>query len=255
MKLFISTNEGTISTPNIKMLEVAVKSALKNTNFDVFVIFDGDKSKLNLPEEVTVIQHRHRCYDTFKNSNRCHGDDGCLRIASSAFLRTEIPHIFENLGLNDEFCLYTDYDVMFLPGDYSDLVSLRPEVFSASPESNIKDWSYVNTGVMVKNVNFFKGNDEFMVDYINKNFETLDVWDQTVYNDLYIKKLTRLPIEYNWKPYWGINENAKIIHFHGPKPFVVTPKEVSYTQAGLTILLNRDLNSYDHYIKIFNEFL
>lgn len=27
-----------------------------------------------------------------------------------------------------------------------------------------------------------------------------------------------LPIEYNWKPYWGINGNAKLIHFHGMKP-------------------------------------
>jgi hypothetical protein len=23
----------------------------------------------------------------------------------------------------------------------------------------------------------------------------------------------------NWKPYWGENAQAKIIHFHGPKPF------------------------------------
>ena len=27
-----------------------------------------------------------------------------------------------------------------------------------------------------------------------------------------------LPIEYNWKPYWGINDKAKLIHFHGMKP-------------------------------------
>jgi hypothetical protein len=26
--------------------------------------------------------------------------------------------------------------------------------------------------------------------------------------------------ELNWKPYWGINPAAKIIHFHGPKPFL-----------------------------------
>ena len=29
----------------------------------------------------------------------------------------------------------------------------------------------------------------------------------------------RLRPELNWKPYWGENADAKIIHFHGPKPF------------------------------------
>ena len=27
-----------------------------------------------------------------------------------------------------------------------------------------------------------------------------------------------LPEIQNWKPYWGTNEDAEIIHFHGPKP-------------------------------------
>jgi len=29
---------------------------------------------------------------------------------------------------------------------------------------------------------------------------------------------TRLPDNYNWKPYWGINHDAVIVHFHGFKP-------------------------------------
>ena len=27
----------------------------------------------------------------------------------------------------------------------------------------------------------------------------------------------RLPVVYNWKPYWGYNEGIKILHFHGLK--------------------------------------
>ena len=30
-----------------------------------------------------------------------------------------------------------------------------------------------------------------------------------------------LPDELNWKPYWGLNSNAEIVHFHGPKPSLV----------------------------------
>jgi hypothetical protein len=29
---------------------------------------------------------------------------------------------------------------------------------------------------------------------------------------------SRLPLEMNWKPYWGWNPDASIVHFHGPKP-------------------------------------
>ncbi len=31
-------------------------------------------------------------------------------------------------------------------------------------------------------------------------------------------KVSLLPNELNWKPYWAMNNNALIIHFHGPKP-------------------------------------
>lgn len=29
----------------------------------------------------------------------------------------------------------------------------------------------------------------------------------------------KLRPELNWKPYWGDYAEAKVIHFHGPKPF------------------------------------
>jgi hypothetical protein len=28
-----------------------------------------------------------------------------------------------------------------------------------------------------------------------------------------------LPLELNWKTYWGLNRDAAILHFHGPKPY------------------------------------
>jgi len=46
-------------------------------------------------------------------------------------------------------------------------------------------------------------------------------------------KWNYLPPEYNWKPYWGDFSSAKIIHFHGPKPYQMdsfippgTPKQL-----------------------------
>lgn len=71
MKLFLATNSETSKTINIKLLEAACNSALKNTNFEIYVIFDGVKNELNLNSKINIIEHKHRCYDTFKNSDRC----------------------------------------------------------------------------------------------------------------------------------------------------------------------------------------
>lgn len=255
MKLFFGTNEKTAETPLIKMLEVSVKSALKNTDFEVFVIFDGDKNKLNLPKEVNIIEHRHRCYETFKNSSKCKDSEHCLTTASGAYLRTEIPFLIKNLGYDDEFCLYTDYDVIFHKSDYSQLFSLKPKTFASSPEFNPNDWSYINTGVMLMNINHFIEKDEFIVDYINKNFDSLHTWDQTLYNNLYKNNFTKLPIEFNWKPYWGVNQNAKIVHFHGVKPFLVNPIEYVNSIPILKSLHSRNIESYRYYNDMFKNYL
>lgn len=249
MKLFFGTNSETSKSLNIKLLEKSVKSAFQNTNFEIYVIFDGEKNELNLPENVTIIEHRHRCYNTFLNSERTK-KQGSLHISSGTFLRTEIPFLLNEMGFNDEFCLYTDYDVIFQKGDYSDLDSLKPKYFAACPEFNQNQWSYINTGVMLMNVKTFLKDDEIIIDYINNNFDTLEVWDQSMYNDLYGGKFEKLPLEYNWKPYWGINPNSKITHFHGAKPRSVEP-EWRYNLNEIKTIRNKNIKGYEHYNKIF----
>lgn len=249
MKLFLATNENTANTNKIKLLDVAIKSALKNTNFEVYVIFDGNKNVLNLPKEVTIIEHRHRCYETFKNSKRD------LTTSSGAFLRTEIPFLMKKNNIIDDYFLYTDYDVIFQKGDYSQIDTLKPQVFAASPEANINDWGYVNTGVMVGNFDFFIQNDQYILNYITENFENLDVWDQSMYNNLFIKDLIRLPTIFNWKPYWGINNDANIIHFHGPKPYEIMSKNDINSIEVLRNLHVQNKNAYTHYNQVFNSFL
>ena len=48
-------------------------------------------------------------------------------------------------------------------------------------------------------------------------------WDEAAYRWFYRDDngplWDRLRPELNWKPYWGESAQAKIIHFHGPKPF------------------------------------
>lgn len=252
MKLFLATNSLTAKTNNIKMLEVACKSAVQNTNFDVYVIFDGKKEELNLPKEITIIEHRHRCYDTFLNSKK-NKEHNCMAVASGTFLRTEIPFICQEHGFTDEYVLYTDYDVLFQKGDYTSLNELKPPYFAAAPEGNPNDWSYINAGIMLINVQHFLEQDSNIVNYINNEFDNLHVWDQTMYNNLYTGRITRLPLEYNWKTYWGINESAKIIHFHGAKPSIVEP-ESRIKVPEIAYLRNLNPVGYNHYDSLFNQF-
>ena len=63
-------------------------------------------------------------------------------------------------------------------------------------------------------------------DYIRSHLDELPAvsWDQGAYRGFY-RSRTGQPLwdllapELNWKPYWGDYGRAKIIHFHGPKPF------------------------------------
>jgi len=251
MKLFLATNSDTAKTDNIKMLEKSCISAIQNTDFEVYVIFDGKKEELNLPKEVNIIEHRHRCYDIFKNSKR-NTHEEILKIASSAFLRTEIPYLCNKLGFDDQFIMYTDYDVLFQKRDYSDLKLFKPLYFSGCPEFNKNDWNVVNTGSMLMNIKYFLSIDKDIIEYINKNFENLTTWDQSLYNNLYKNKIDKLPLEYNWKPYWGINPNAKIIHFHGAKPLAV---ETESKKNEPIVKYLRELNKkgYDYYNSLWEK--
>lgn len=258
MKLFLATNSATTKKENIKLLEKSVISAVKNTNFDIHVLFDGKKEELNLPSEVNIIEHRHRCYDTFKNSIRAKDKVNIVTIASGAFLRTEIPFLCNLLGFEDEFVLYTDYDVLFQKADYSELNSIKPKYFAAAPQANKNDYSFLNTGAMLMNIKSLLVEDERIVDYIENNFENLPEWDQTLYNILYKNQIDRLPLEYNWKTYWGINHDAKIIHFHGAKPRSLDERSPlgaisRYNNPIIKQLRQKDIDSYNYYNEIWEN--
>ena len=251
MKLFIGTNSSTIQSTNVKLLENLIESAIKNTDFEIYLMFDGKKEELDLPPSVNIIEHRHRCYETFLNAERTKRE-GSLQISSGAFLRTEIPFLMNQMGFDDEFCLYTDYDVIFQKSDYSELYNIKPKYFAASPETNINNWGYINSGVMLMNVKTLFEDDSKIINYINDNFENLTVWDQTLYNDLYKGEIDRLPLEYNWKPYWGINDNSKIVHFHGAKPRSVEP-EWRYNLREIKTLRDMSKDGYEFYNDVFES--
>jgi hypothetical protein len=54
--------------------------------------------------------------------------------------------------------------------------------------------------------------------FIKINLTKFQVYDQDALKLFYSDRMESFNPEYNYKPYWGHNDNIKILHFHGPKP-------------------------------------
>ncbi len=156
----------------------------------------------------------------------------------------------------DTHVLYTDVDVMFraLP----DLAPIRPDVFAAAPEFDAESWNYFNAGVMIANVASLRRDYAEFETFLRVNIEerTYAFQDQIAYNEFYRGRWEKLPATLNWKPYWGVNPAAGLIHFHGPK---IGPMEAILrgdwpweTNHGRQIgsLLVAFLPSYRHYVDL-----
>lgn len=137
-------------------------------------------------------------------------------MACGAYLRAEIPDLVYN---TDPFVLYTDCDVMFI-NNVIHLDESKPNFFACSTETRQNDWSYFNSGVMLMNTkSLHDGMSEFEKYVMSSSAEKISKgsYDQGSYNELYKGRWDRLNPIYNWKPYWGPNPYARIIHFHGLK--------------------------------------
>lgn len=210
MKWYFASNNQ--SPDYTYLIKAAVESALKNTTLEPYFIYDGTPDALTKWLErkgVQVIFHRVSFYDQLK----AFYPPEQLKTPSGAFLRCDIPL----LETEDDLVLYTDCDVLF-PTEVNPHNLPRPALFSCSPETGKTDWSILNTGVMLMNLPELRKTHRDFTAFIKDHLPELDTYDQTAYNLFYGEKNTRLPLAYNWKPYWGENPDAKIIHFHGPKP-------------------------------------
>jgi lipopolysaccharide biosynthesis glycosyltransferase len=196
---------------------VAVATAKRtNPTIKPYLIFDGDKDQYIHKLEkmgVTVIQHRSSLHHEITDYYKAHS-----KVALGAFLRIDLPFICNTIGIEDDYILYTDTDVLF-KDDISDLINLKPEVFLISNEfKKVFQRGSVNSGVMWMNWKSLNSSYEEFRIYIKNNFFNFKVFDQCAFNLFYYNLYEELDYHYNYKPYWGLSDQIKIIHFHGPKP-------------------------------------
>ncbi|MCV3769068.1 hypothetical protein [Rhizobium sp. TRM95796] len=248
-------------------LKAAVISAKKFTNLEPICILDGDTGSefANWLKNagVTVVKHEVSFKEELFSErvmSANHGSPYNPAQASGAYLRVEAARI-----LQDEYFLYTDCDIMFVADPAPDFCN--PELFGACAEivfdgAHIVETQTFNSGVMIVNRSrFLEEVDGFTEFCRERNFYSRQhsSYDQTHLNMYFGGRWEKMSPNLNWRPFQGIGEGARIVHFHGPKPQRVekilsgeaSPQEIET----MKYLINNNLEGYTHYVDLFKEFL
>lgn len=245
MKWYFASNDRSHSF--FPLIKGAVASALENTTLEPVFIYDGEENELTQwlrERNVKIINHRVSFYDKLEQNY----DEAELTIASGTFLRCDIPIIEQE----DDFILYTDCDVLFLK-DFE--LPVKPTYFACSGQFSKRNFVDFNAGVMVMNVKKMRESHEQFKDFIIKNLKKLSTYDQTAYQIFYNSKNSKLPNIFNHKPYWGIDEKAVILHFHGPKPTSFSSEyEIKNLCPIYYEIFKKNPKAYDFYLDLFKKY-
>lgn len=243
MKWFLALNRHSTGFEQYADLaRVAVRTARDHTGLVPHLLYDGPNEPLL--EELTavgvnVIRRRSFLYDQLREIAERTNNPNCLTIGAGTFLRLELPALAAERRWTDTQVFYTDVDVLFTADPVPTLRTIAPNYFAATREDRANRFS-INAGVMLMNLPALRSEDAAFREYVTRHLEhfTRHAWDQDAYRTYYTapfngdpavevqgwkrwlrrRRWTELPLELNWRPYWGANSAAKIIHFHGPKP-------------------------------------
>ncbi len=211
-----------------EMAKVAVHTALRCTKLQPHFIYDGEENFFTRwlkDREIPIIRHRSSLAAAFPDVGLAKADIPLAAALSGAFLRVDLPAIACELGETGKV-FYTDCDVIFRAEVEPDLDACPCRYFGVAPEFSADDYEKMNTGAMLMNVSTLRKSLPEFRRFIIEQMENLrtDSWDQSAYRRFYraadgARLWEKLPATLNWKPYWGDYATAKIIHFHGPKPY------------------------------------
>lgn len=244
-----------------EMALVLSKSIKKNTNLSLYCIYDGDDddfSKNMISTGGNIVYHRMEYEPLLKKTadRKFGGNQEDWSIWKGAFLRLDIPLILDEIGVKDKNCFYVDCDTLFLKQPEN----LSTDTFLAGPEFSPNNWSYFNSGVIFYNNEYIKSSYPNFLNFCKQNdFDGERLGgpvDQGLLNGFYKDSYQRLPLQYNWKPYWGSISNATILHFHGPKPNnieKIVNRDIDGTPSIYISLFNRNPNSYIEALSIWKR--
>ena len=213
MKIYMALNEGGTRGDIALHMKLAILSARKYTTLQPHLLYTGNRNGFTAWLErqgVRIIDSQLPYLHVIEELT-----------AAGRYTTATVGHwLRTNVCLTeryDEHVFYTDVDVMFLKNP--ELGNIKPRYFAAAPEFDKTSWNYFNAGVMVLCPRGLREEYGAFEQYIIQNIreKTYAFHDQIAYNEFYRGRWDRLPLELNWKSYWGLNPNATLLHFHGPK--------------------------------------
>ena len=237
-------------------IRTAVASARRRTTLRPHMIYDGAEDGFTeemRAQGVVVLMHRISFHDRLRLAQEQQRPEwpDYMKTAEGALMRLDIGL----LETEESHVLYTDCDVVFEQA--VSIGHLRPEVFAIAPQFDRNAFhDDVNCGVMVLNVERFRRDRLALVEFMCENFARVGGYDQELLQLYYKGRWDPLPPAYNWKPHWGAQPSARIVHFHGPKPAAAARllADPDYRRSDPVFQAWRHWffvapDAYDHYVK------
>lgn len=208
-----------------RMVQAAVLSRPPEAGLEPHLLFDGPECELTRWFRAQGGEVIFR--ETFLKPYlaRAAADPATPRASAhgnGVYLRTEIPDIIRENDWPDAAVLYTDNDVLFTPRFRAADLPRPTRPITVAPESNELAEPPLNSGFMVYDLaQWWPVHREF------KRFLLADLpqalrhdWDQHSFRGFFGRDVHWLDSTWNWLAYWDANPEARLLHFHGPKPFL-----------------------------------
>ena len=210
----------------LMMIQAALESGLQCCGDYLYpvVVIGGDPAlmpswlvDINRSKQVLVLNHNL----TFSTRIAKYGRDASIRN-HGAFQRLDIPLLVDDIhetllnkgvAVNKDFVVYTDADVLIMNINNKNFIKPALIAYGAEDEKGLA----ANSGVLFMNVASMKREVEHLFDFADKGLWQFAAIEQGLVLQYFKGKHQQLKDEYNWKPYWGVNPNASIVHFHGGK--------------------------------------
>lgn len=214
MKWYFCLNESA-KRGHFEAAKVALHTCLEKTSLEPHAIFDGREGKVTKWLRRNGVTVHFRSLPFVDTLQARAGIRGLVPAAArGAYLRVMIPEVEKE----DDYVLYTDCDVLFQHDPVERLAQYAPRFLAATPESAKNDVSFFNSGVMLINAAAWREKLAGLIAFIDGY---LPYWngfscnDQGALNYFFRGAWDVMSLEMNWKPYWGRNDAAWIIHQHG----------------------------------------
>jgi Glycosyl transferase family 8 len=237
-------------------IKVAVTSARTKTALRPYCLVDDHEDLAEVASRLSWLERRgvtliRRKAELFGIVSQHFGP--AANVFSGHWLRCDIPLV----ETEERVVLYTDIDIMFRRDlNFSEAF---PPVLACSPEHRQDDFSYFNSGVMLMNVRALRESRDLLTQVVKDRLDSMQPHDdQGALNVAYRNAWTKLPNLYNWKPYWGVNDEVAIVHFHGPKPGLVRRMlegEVDIYCPEDVEIFRRNPDGYRMYLAEFDDVL